>query len=569
MPLVRELGIALVFVILAAEVSVANPSVPRALRLENRPEWMVAAVMYPHIFQGWSLFSPEAPLSDETVVRRRRDPRRPPRRSLQRGRQPRRRRCRSTGVPVRLGHDSFWCDYTLRIPDAPQYHQALLEWILRYPERTGRPEDAIVRFEAFVIWQDSPKPGETAAADQHPQAALPALAGDGGAVSDAVTSDDDVGALGEVSRATSPTLPDRRRAQPRLRADRAGAVLLSICVRRIPDITLFYSNLGLVPNHMMLWRPPTQWMFSFFFILSHPDEVAFAFVLCGLVYFLLLVGWRTRLMQVLSLICVLSLHGRVTLMENGGDWMLGELALWTAFLPLGRRFSVDAAARPACARGARRRRPSSAIARRWTCRSSMTRRVAGGAGAGRCRSRTRTSSTPLHKGGPTWRSGTAVHYVLHQDRMVHLVRGLDAPVHDAVAVAHPVVGLAGHGVDAAGAAAGAVPEGVGAPGRHRLRSSALHLGFQCFINLGIFSFAMIGYTPFLLTGADWEALARFAQRRERRLAAYFDAGCGVCFQIVRVWARLDRLGRITFRSSADLAAPAPERVPTAVPGVAA
>ena len=83
---------------------------------------------------------------------------------------------------MRLGHDSFWCDYTLRIPDAPQYHQALLEWLQRYHERTGRPQDQIVRFEAFVIWQDSPKPGAAAAADQHPQAALPALAGDGGAI---------------------------------------------------------------------------------------------------------------------------------------------------------------------------------------------------------------------------------------------------------------------------------------------------------------------------------------------------------------------------------------------------
>jgi len=62
-------------------------------------------------------------------------------------------------VPVRLGHDSFWCDYTLRIPDAPQYHQALLEWLQRYHERTGNPQDQIIRFEAFVIWQDSPKPG--------------------------------------------------------------------------------------------------------------------------------------------------------------------------------------------------------------------------------------------------------------------------------------------------------------------------------------------------------------------------------------------------------------------------
>jgi hypothetical protein len=121
---------------------------------------MVAAVMYPHIFQSWSLFSPDAPLSDETVYvdavtsdGRHVDP------YNQAG-----SRVWSLPVdqvPVRLGHDSFWCDYTLRIPDAPQYHQALTEWILRYPERTGNPKDAIIRFEAIVLWQDTPKPGET------------------------------------------------------------------------------------------------------------------------------------------------------------------------------------------------------------------------------------------------------------------------------------------------------------------------------------------------------------------------------------------------------------------------
>jgi len=160
LPVVRELGIAFVFVILAAETSVANPSIPRALRFDHRPEWMVAAVMYPHIFESWSLFSPEAPLSDETVVvdavtrdGRHVDPYNEVGSRVS--------SLPVTDVPVRLGHDSFWCDYTLRIPDAPTYHQALLEWILRYHERTGRAEDTIVRFEAFVIWQDSPKPGET------------------------------------------------------------------------------------------------------------------------------------------------------------------------------------------------------------------------------------------------------------------------------------------------------------------------------------------------------------------------------------------------------------------------
>jgi hypothetical protein len=160
LPWLRELTVGLTFVIIAAEISVANPAVPRQLRFDHRPEWMVAAVMYPHIFEGWSLFAPDAPTSDETVYvdavtrdGRHVDP------------------YNEVGsrvatlpvdrVPERLGHDSFWCDYTLRIPDGGVYHQALIEWILRYPERTGRPEDTITRFEAYELWQDSPKPGET------------------------------------------------------------------------------------------------------------------------------------------------------------------------------------------------------------------------------------------------------------------------------------------------------------------------------------------------------------------------------------------------------------------------
>jgi hypothetical protein len=64
-------------------------------------------------------------------------------------------------VVPRLGHDSFWCDYTNQIPNAGIYHQALIDWILRYPERTGRPEDTLVKFEAFSLTQDTPPPGET------------------------------------------------------------------------------------------------------------------------------------------------------------------------------------------------------------------------------------------------------------------------------------------------------------------------------------------------------------------------------------------------------------------------
>ena len=158
--LAREIAVALVFLTLAAEVSVANPAVPPALRFEHRPEWMVAAVMYPHLFEGWSLFSPDAPLTDETVSvdavtrdGRHVDP------YNQIG--SRVATVPIDDVPVRLGHASFWCDYTLRIPDTGVLHQALIEWILRYPERTGRAADAIVKFDAYAVEHDSPGPNET------------------------------------------------------------------------------------------------------------------------------------------------------------------------------------------------------------------------------------------------------------------------------------------------------------------------------------------------------------------------------------------------------------------------
>ncbi len=119
-------------------------------------------------------------------------------------------------------------------------------------------------------------------------------------------------------------------------------ILLVDLVRRIPVLDLFYTNDGLLPNHTLLWRPPTQWMFSFFFLASLREEAILGFLICGFVYLALLVGWRTTLMRFLAPICLVSLHARVTLVENGGDWMLCELIIWSAFLPLGRRFSVDA-----------------------------------------------------------------------------------------------------------------------------------------------------------------------------------------------------------------------------------
>jgi predicted DCC family thiol-disulfide oxidoreductase YuxK len=327
----------------------------------------------------------------------------------------------------------------------------------------------------------------------------------------------------------------------------AVLLLFDLVHRALGGITLWYSNQGLLPNHTLLWRPPTQWMFSLFYMASWPDEARLGFVLCGLVYLGLLVGWRTRLMQVLSVIAVMSLHSRVPFLENGGDWTVGELALWTAFLPLGRRFSVDAV------RASLRRRRETTAAElddRAGLAGDATPVISLAVLALVLQLANAYFFNAVHKGGPTWRTGSAVHYVIFQDRMVtwfavwmrpHMTMWLSRIMSWSALTTEamlPVLLLSPFYQTTLRRLA--IPAIIG-----------LHLGFQCFINLGCFSWAMMSFTPFLLSRADWELFARRARRAPRRLTVYFDAGCGICFQIARVLARLDRFERLRFVSNAD------------------
>jgi predicted DCC family thiol-disulfide oxidoreductase YuxK len=332
-----------------------------------------------------------------------------------------------------------------------------------------------------------------------------------------------------------------------------GRIVLSMLLifdlihRAWGGITLWYSNEGLLPNHTILWRPPTQWMFSLFYMASWPDEAKLGFVLCGLVYLGLLVGWRTRLMQVLAVIAVMSLHSRTPFLENGGDWTVGELALWTAFLPLGRRFSVDSVR---ASLRARKETTAAELNDRAALAGDATPIVRLAVLAILLQLANAYFFNAVHKGGPTWRTGSAVHYVLFQDRMVTWFAVWMRP-HMSLALSRVLSW-------SALATEGMMPILLLSPFyQPTLRRLAipgiigLHLGFQCFINLGCFSWAMMSFAPFLLSPPDWALFSRVATRKKRRLSVIFDAGCGVCFQIARVLARLDRLERLRFVSSAD------------------
>lgn len=319
-------------------------------------------------------------------------------------------------------------------------------------------------------------------------------------------------------------------------------LLLGDLLRRVPDLAVWYSNQGLLPNHNQLWRPASDYVFSLFFLASHPGEAALGFVLCGLVYLGLLVGWKTRLFQVLSLVAVVSLHSRAIVLENGGDVVMNILVAWSCFLPLGRRFSLDSLL------ASLRAQPETTAAdlafdRRPGRPTAPVASIA--VFALLLQFATIYFFNTVHKGGSVWREGSAIHYALHQDRLVtalgHLLRD-DLPLWASKAMTAMTLGLEG-------AAPLLLLAPVAVVTMRRIAIAvlpAMHVGFAVFLNVGFFTPTMMTFFLLLPTAADWEAMGRaFRSRKGRAREVWFDAGCGVCFQVVRVLARLDAGRRLT------------------------
>jgi hypothetical protein len=108
---------------------------------------------------------------------------------------------------------------------------------------------------------------------------------------------------------------------------------------------LLFSNEGVLTNFALSQKAPPGTSLSIYTAFSSPGEVTVAFVLTALVYTLYTLGLFTRTMQVLALLCVTSLVARNPLTTTAADAVLCALAAFSLFLPLDRRFSVDAVRR--------------------------------------------------------------------------------------------------------------------------------------------------------------------------------------------------------------------------------
>ncbi|MEO8493670.1 MAG: HTTM domain-containing protein [Planctomycetota bacterium] len=127
----------------------------------------------------------------------------------------------------------------------------------------------------------------------------------------------------------------------------AGVLLLDLWYRG-HEITAYFSDDGVLPRTARIELSALgdefgfqhQWSLHLF---SGETWAQLALMLLAAMFAgWLLVGYRTRLAAVASWILLMSLDGRNPVVLNSGDVLLRCMLLWSLFLPLGARFSIDA-----------------------------------------------------------------------------------------------------------------------------------------------------------------------------------------------------------------------------------
>ncbi len=126
-----------------------------------------------------------------------------------------------------------------------------------------------------------------------------------------------------------------------------GVMLIVDQVSRARHLEAHYTDLGVAPRALVLDQFGVGCYLSVHWWLSGSVAATAAlFVVTALVGLGLAVGWRTKIMNVACWYLQASLLTRLPLLQNSGDRTLLLMLLWSLFLPLGARWSLDSARHP-------------------------------------------------------------------------------------------------------------------------------------------------------------------------------------------------------------------------------
>jgi Vitamin K-dependent gamma-carboxylase len=324
-----------------------------------------------------------------------------------------------------------------------------------------------------------------------------------------------------------------------------GTLLFVDAARRWPDIEAHYANTGWLTNHFLLFRPMSNYLFSLYVACSTPLEVKVLLALQLAANLLLALGFRTRVMHVLSVVLLVSLNSRNIMLENGGWVVLTLLSVWSMFLPLGRRFSVDALL---ASLRARRERTLATLNAPLEPARDLRPIVSLGVTALILQWMIIYYFNVIHKSAPSWRDGTAVYYFFQQDRMV---TALGAWLRDFLPLsAYKLMTFGALASEATIALLLALPVRTDVT---RMLAwvlvCGLHLSIDAVVQLGPFSWAMAIMFFALIPTQLWERVGRWLRAKRPARELSIDPTHGFSLALARIVKRLDLLDRIRFVAS--------------------
>ncbi len=122
-----------------------------------------------------------------------------------------------------------------------------------------------------------------------------------------------------------------------------GLLVMADVISRLPDLTDFYTDMGLVPRGIFVNEMSVPWSLSFHLA---NGSLIFAYLMFSIHFILglmLAIGLKTRWAILGSFLMAVSVHNRNWLVNNGGDDIFRAILFISIFLPLNRTFSIDSA----------------------------------------------------------------------------------------------------------------------------------------------------------------------------------------------------------------------------------
>lgn len=299
-----------------------------------------------------------------------------------------------------------------------------------------------------------------------------------------------------------------------------ATLLLVDLVLRSRQMSFFYTDAGVLPRSKWI-EVNNKWYLSLHAASGELWWQILLFVVAGIIAIGLLVGYRTRLMTILSWLLLASLLNRNEMVLQGGDILMVVMCFWGIFLPLGAKWSIDAALQPENRRNPNQRRFQSDQAQLYFSVATI---------AVIFQVLFLYFFTALLKTGAPWRFPfEAAHYTLQ-------IQHFATPIANWFKQFSPLLPI--------GAAYVIFVEYVGPvlvllPFKWPLTRiigllmlASLHVAFMLLLHIGLFPLIDFMSLTVLIPSAVWIFLARRREKsRASSITMYYDEDCGFCLKM--------------------------------------